>query len=57
MHDGARGSGAPKANQNAFKHGLHTQDSKKILGIIQKFVDEQATFIKNIKRLDIKIST
>jgi uncharacterized protein YjcR len=25
MHGGARGSGAPKRNQNALKHGLFTK--------------------------------
>lgn len=28
MHGGARGSGAPKGNQNALKHGLYTTESK-----------------------------
>jgi hypothetical protein len=27
MHGGAQGSGAPKANQNARKHGLFTGDA------------------------------
>jgi hypothetical protein len=27
MHGGAPGSGAPKANQNARKHGLFTRDA------------------------------
>jgi hypothetical protein len=27
MHGGAKGSGAPKANQNARKHGLFTRDA------------------------------
>jgi uncharacterized protein YjcR len=27
MHGGARGSGAPKANRNARKHGLFTRDA------------------------------
>ena len=27
MHGGARGSGAPRANQNARKHGLFTKDA------------------------------
>ena len=25
MHGGAKGSGAPKANQNALKHGAYTK--------------------------------
>lgn len=28
MHGGARGSGAPKGNQNALKHGNHTAEAK-----------------------------
>ena len=27
MHGGAEGSGAPQGNQNALKHGLHTQEA------------------------------
>jgi uncharacterized protein YjcR len=27
MHGGAKGSGAPKGNQNAFKHGMYTRDT------------------------------
>ena len=28
MHGGAAGSGAPKNNQNAFKHGLFTKQAR-----------------------------
>jgi uncharacterized protein YjcR len=28
MHGGAAGSGAPKGNKNAFKHGLYTAEAK-----------------------------
>jgi uncharacterized protein YjcR len=27
MHGGAKGSGAPRGNQNAFKHGMYTRDT------------------------------
>jgi uncharacterized protein YjcR len=27
MHGGAKGSGAPRANQNALKHGFFTQEA------------------------------
>lgn len=27
MHGGAKGSGAPKGNRNAFKHGLYTREA------------------------------
>jgi hypothetical protein len=26
MHGGAKGSGAPRGNQNALKHGLYTRE-------------------------------
>ena len=28
MHGGAKGSGAPKGNKNALKHGLYTAEAK-----------------------------
>lgn len=28
MHGGAKGSGAPLGNQNAFKHGEHSHEAK-----------------------------
>jgi uncharacterized protein YjcR len=47
MHGGARGSGAPKANQNARKHGLFTRDAiaerkqiHALLGDARKLLDE-----------------
>lgn len=27
MHGGAKGSGAPKGNQNALKHGIYSRDT------------------------------
>jgi hypothetical protein len=27
MHGGAAGSGAPRGNKNALKHGLHTREA------------------------------
>lgn len=27
MHGGAKGSGAPQGNQNAFKHGKYSQET------------------------------
>jgi uncharacterized protein YjcR len=27
MHGGAKGSGAPKGNQNALKHGAYTKEA------------------------------
>ena len=47
MHGGAKGSGAPKANQNARKHGLFTGDAiderreiQALLGEARKLLEE-----------------
>ena len=47
MHGGAQGSGAPKANQNARKHGLFTRDAiaerrqiRVLLGKARKLLEE-----------------
>ena len=47
MHGGAQGSGAPKANQNARKHGLFTRDAiaerrgiQALLGEARKLLEE-----------------
>jgi hypothetical protein len=47
MHGGAQGSGAPRANQNARKHGLFTREViaersqiRALLGEAQKLLEE-----------------
>jgi uncharacterized protein YjcR len=47
MHGGARGSGAPRSNQNARKHGLFTRDAiaerkqiRAVLGEARKLLEE-----------------
>ena len=47
MHGGAQGSGAPRANQNARKHGLFTRDAiaerrriQALLGDARKLLEE-----------------
>jgi hypothetical protein len=47
MHGGAPGSGAPRANQNARKHGLFTMDAiaerreiQALLGKARKLLEE-----------------
>ena len=47
MHGGAQGSGAPKENQNARKHGLFTRDAiaerrgiQALLGEARKLLEE-----------------
>lgn len=47
MHGGAPGTGAPKANENARKHGLFTRDAiaerrriREVLGEARKLLEE-----------------
>jgi uncharacterized protein YjcR len=36
MHGGALGSGAPKGNQNALKHGRYTKESREERRLMKK---------------------
>ena len=38
MHGGAKGSGAPKGNQNALKHGMYTGESLEFQKHVQKLL-------------------
>ena len=40
MHGGAQGSGAPKGNQNALKHGLYTAEAKALNKHIRELLRE-----------------
>ncbi|MHC2465177.1 HGGxSTG domain-containing protein [Bradyrhizobium embrapense] len=47
MHGGAKGSGAPRANRNARKHGRFTRDAieerreiRELLGEVRKVLEE-----------------
>lgn len=44
MHGGAAGSGAPKGNKNAFKHGLYTAEAKEM----RRFIRESSRKTKEI---------
>nr|WP_277601043.1 HGGxSTG domain-containing protein [Silicimonas algicola] len=48
MHGGAKGSGAPKGNQNALKHGRHTAHSKETRLLIRAFVQRTREIIEEI---------
>lgn len=43
MHGGAKGSGAPRGNKNAFKHGLYTREAleeqKQLRELMREFED------------------
>jgi uncharacterized protein YjcR len=49
MHGGAQGSGAPKANQNARKHGLFTRDAIAERRQIQALLGEARKLLEGIK--------
>jgi hypothetical protein len=49
MHGGAPGSGAPKANQNARKHGLFTREAIEERRRIQALLGEARRLMEEIK--------
>jgi uncharacterized protein YjcR len=49
MHGSAPGSGAPKANQNACKHGLFTRDAIAERRQIQALLGEARKLLEEMK--------
>jgi hypothetical protein len=49
MHGGAQGSGAPKANQNARKHGMFSGDAIAERRRIQALLGEARKLLEGIK--------
>jgi hypothetical protein len=49
MHGGARGSGAPKANQNARKHDLFTRDAIAERRRIEALLGEARELLEEMK--------
>ena len=49
MHGGAAGSGAPKANKNARKHGLFTGDAIAERRQIQALLGEARKLLEEMK--------
>ena len=48
MHGGAAGSGAPKGNSNALKHGLYTADAKEMRRHIRELCQNTKDIIDDI---------
>ena len=46
MHGGARGSGAPKGNQNAWKHGAYTKEVIQQRGEMRELIKEAQKLLK-----------
>ena len=49
MHGGARGSGAPFGNQNAFKSGRYTRQSREEWRRIMKHIRDTRSLMKQFK--------
>lgn len=46
MHGGANGSGAPKDNQNALKHGMYTRESLELQKHVRELMRESKEFLE-----------
>ena len=42
MHGGAHGSGAPKNNKNAFKHGYYTKEERQMRKVMREYLRDTA---------------
>ena len=49
MHGGAKGSGAPKGNQNALKHGQYTAKAIRERKAIRQLIRDAEALIEEIK--------
>jgi hypothetical protein len=48
MHGGAKGSGAPRGNKNAFKHGAYTRDALERRGQMRGLIREARKLLKEL---------
>jgi glucans biosynthesis protein len=48
MHGGAKGSGAPKGNQNALKHGLYTRQAIEERRQLRRLVTDSRKTLKEL---------
>jgi hypothetical protein len=46
MHGGAKGSGAPKGNRNAWKTGLHTAEEKEMRRRVRDYIQRSREIIE-----------
>jgi uncharacterized protein YjcR len=49
MHGGAKGSGAPKGNRNALKHGLYTREAIAARRKLWDMIREMESFLEEIE--------
>jgi len=48
MHGGAFGSGAPKGNKNAFKHGTYTREAIEQRFELRKHIEDVEKLLSNL---------
>ena len=49
MHGGAKGSGAPRGNKNAFKNGTFTRESLERRSQMRTLLREARKFLKELR--------
>jgi uncharacterized protein YjcR len=49
MHGGAPGSGAPRGNQNALKHGLYTREAIEERRQLQALIRQSRRLVQDIE--------
>ena len=52
MHGGTKGSGAPKGNQNALKHGTYTKAALRERAELRLLVHESRELIRSLEDMD-----
>ena len=50
MHGGAAGSGAPKGNQNALKHGMFTKEMKAERAQFREMIAESKELMRKVEK-------
>jgi hypothetical protein len=50
MHGGAEGSGAPKGNRNALKHGTYTKEALREQAELRDLVQESQDLLRTLKQ-------
>jgi uncharacterized protein YjcR len=48
MHGGAKGSGAPKGNRNALKHGLYTKEAIESRKAVRELIRQSQDLMRRI---------
>jgi glucans biosynthesis protein len=49
MHGGAKGSGAPKGNRNALKHGTYTKEALCERAELRRLIQESEALLRALK--------